>query len=66
VFFVQDRLGKDRQVFQIHKFRTMRLDAPGYGLKPDADDERVTRVGRILRRTSVDEFHSSGTCCAAR
>lgn len=56
VFFVQDRLGKDRLVFRVHKFRTMRLDAPGYGLKPDADDDRVTRVGRFLRRTSIDEL----------
>lgn len=56
VIFTQDRLGKDRKVFRIHKFRTMRLDAPDYGLKPDADDDRVTRVGRFLRRTSLDEL----------
>ncbi len=56
VIFTQDRLGKDRKVFRIHKFRTMRLEAPDYGLKPDADDDRVTRVGRFLRRTSLDEL----------
>jgi lipopolysaccharide/colanic/teichoic acid biosynthesis glycosyltransferase len=56
VIFVQERLGKDREVFRIHKFRTMRLDAPGNGPKPDADDDRVTRVGQFLRRTSLDEL----------
>ncbi|MCX7670706.1 MAG: sugar transferase, partial [Anaerolineae bacterium] len=56
VIFTQDRLGKDRKIFRIHKFRTMRLDAPNHGLKPDADDDRVTRVGRFLRRTSLDEL----------
>ena len=34
----------------------MRLEAPGYGPKPDADDDRVTSVGRFLRRTSLDEL----------
>jgi len=56
VIFAQDRLGQDRNVFRIYKLRTMRIDASGYGLKPDADDDRVTRVGRFLRRTSLDEL----------
>lgn len=56
VIFAQDRAGQGRKVFRIHKFRTMRLDAPGYGLKPNAGDDRVTRVGRFLRRTSLDEL----------
>jgi len=56
VIFAQDRLGKDQQVFRIHKFRTMRRDAAGNGLKPDDDDDRVTRVGRFLRRASLDEL----------
>jgi lipopolysaccharide/colanic/teichoic acid biosynthesis glycosyltransferase len=56
VIFSQDRMGRDCKVFRIHKFRTMRCDVPGYGPKPDADDDQVTRVGRLLRRTSLDEF----------
>jgi len=56
VIFAQDRLGKDQKVFRIHKFRTMRRDAAGNGQKPDADDDRVTRVGHFLRRTSLDEL----------
>jgi lipopolysaccharide/colanic/teichoic acid biosynthesis glycosyltransferase len=56
IIFSHERMGKDRKVFRIYKFRTMRLDAPGYGLKPDADDGRVTGVGRFLRRTSLDEL----------
>ena len=40
----------------LYKFRTMTVDSPTYGPKPERfDDERVTRVGRFLRRTSLDE-----------
>jgi lipopolysaccharide/colanic/teichoic acid biosynthesis glycosyltransferase len=56
VIFSQARMGRDCRVFRIHKFRTMRLEASGYGPKPDADDDRVTSVGRFLRRTSLDEL----------
>ena len=55
--FRQERLGKDEAVFRIYKFRTMHLNASGDdGTKPKAGDERVTRVGSFLRRTSLDEL----------
>lgn len=58
VFFKQGRLGKHGRVFQIVKFRSMVVKAEfmGTGLFNYADDPRVTRVGRFLRNTSLDEL----------
>jgi lipopolysaccharide/colanic/teichoic acid biosynthesis glycosyltransferase len=43
--------------FKMFKFRTMRRDAPTYSRSPqDSSDPRVTKVGRFLRRTSLDEL----------
>lgn len=57
VFFRQERVGRGGRLFRIHKFRTMVADAParGPGLTIGADP-RVTRVGRWLRRTKIDEL----------
>jgi exopolysaccharide biosynthesis polyprenyl glycosylphosphotransferase len=55
--FRQARVGREGKPFEFYKFRTMYVDAPKYGLHPTgADDPRVTRVGRWLRRTSLDEL----------
>ncbi|WP_212733106.1 sugar transferase [Terriglobus roseus] len=57
VFFTQDRIGKNGFPFCLYKFRSMRIDAPKYGFHPQSShDPRVTRVGRWLRRTSLDEL----------
>jgi lipopolysaccharide/colanic/teichoic acid biosynthesis glycosyltransferase len=56
VIFAQLRVGKGEETFRIYKFRTMVIDADLYGSKPTVDDERVTTVGRWLRRTSLDEL----------
>jgi len=59
VFFLQDRLGRNGKPFRIVKFRTMVKNAEnlGEGLRVStADDPRITRVGRILRQTSLDEL----------
>jgi exopolysaccharide biosynthesis polyprenyl glycosylphosphotransferase len=57
VFFVQERMGLDAKPFPVLKFRSMRSDAevggPGWTVK---GDPRVTRLGRFIRRTSLDEF----------
>lgn len=56
-FFKQMRIGFKGNSFQLYKFRTMRLDAPQYGLHPTSrSDARITRLGRWLRRTSLDEL----------
>lgn len=58
VFFIQDRLGKDCGVFRMFKFRTMVENAEkmGTGLFSYADDDRITKVGHILRKSSLDEL----------
>ena len=54
-FFTQERPGKDAKVFRVIKFKTMTDERDSEGkLLPDA--ERLTRVGRIVRSTSLDEL----------
>lgn len=56
--FKQDRLGKDGKVFKMLKFRSMRVGAEktGSGVYSGKGDSRVTRVGKIIRATSLDEL----------
>ncbi len=58
VLFRQTRVGRDGIDFELLKLRTMVVDAEhkGAGFAVDAGDSRITRVGRILRKTSVDEL----------
>ena len=55
VFFRQERVGRHGVPFRIHKFRTMHADAGGLPLTV-GEDPRITRVGRFLRRTRIDEL----------
>jgi lipopolysaccharide/colanic/teichoic acid biosynthesis glycosyltransferase len=55
--FRQERAGLHGHPFQFYKFRTMRLDADPYGASPKSgNDPRLTRLGRFLRETSLDEL----------
>ena len=67
--FIQDRNGLDDKVFRMYKFRSMCVDAPKMRSQMEAlneieggvifkmrDDPRVTKVGRFIRRTSIDEL----------
>jgi len=57
VWFRQERVGQNGRMFQMFKFRTMRMEAAPYDYSPRAaDDPRITRIGRFLRRTSLDEL----------
>ena len=58
IFYSQPRLGKGGSLFQIYKFRTMRQDAEADGEAKAAieNDPRVTRIGRFLRKTRLDEL----------
>jgi len=57
VLFRQQRAGRGMQPFTLYKFRTMRADADPFDTSPQRpDDPRLTRIGRILRETSLDEL----------
>jgi len=58
VFFRQVRIGRGNRLFRIYKFRSMRHESSdGQGARSTArDDDRITRVGRFIRRTSIDEL----------
>lgn len=57
IFFIQKRLGEHGKIFDIYKFRTMVQDAEkvGTGIFTSHDDPRITKVGHLLRKTSLDE-----------
>jgi len=55
--FRQERVGLKGRRFTLYKFRTMRTDVDPYGFSPkDGSDPRLTRVGRWIRETSLDEL----------
>ncbi|HNQ04295.1 MAG TPA: TIGR03013 family PEP-CTERM/XrtA system glycosyltransferase [Thiobacillaceae bacterium] len=58
VFYTQERVGQFGQPFTIYKFRSMRVDAEKQGAPVWArkNDDRTTRVGRLIRRTRIDEL----------
>ena len=57
VLFVHERIGRGFRPFRMYKFRTMRADAPLEGsVVTVRGDTRVTRMGRLLRRTKLDEL----------
>ncbi|MDB5720485.1 MAG: hypothetical protein JWP15_1103 [Alphaproteobacteria bacterium] len=58
VFFRQARVGQGNRIFRVLKFRTMRIEASDSGGTRSAsrEDDRVTPLGRFLRRTSLDEL----------
>ena len=56
VFYLQDRVGKNEKIFRIIKFRTMKTNGKNYMKITLADDNRVTKFGRILRKYKLDEL----------
>ncbi len=61
VFYVSERIGKDGKLFKMYKFRSMYVNAPDIRLADGStyngeDDPRVTRIGKLMRSTSVDEL----------
>lgn len=57
VLFRQKRIGLHGETFEIFKFRSMVVNAPSLGAYSTAEnDPRITRVGRFIRRTSLDEL----------
>lgn len=61
IFYNAPRLGKDGKVFKMYKFRSMKNNAPDLRNKDGStfnseNDPRLTKIGRILRKTSIDEI----------
>ena len=58
VLFRQERAGRDGRIFRVLKIRTMTVEVPTIpgASRADLDAARITRVGRILRRTGIDEL----------
>ena len=61
IFYKAKRMGKDSKIFNMYKFRSMIVDAPNWTNKDGstynaADDDRVTKVGKFIRKTSIDEL----------
>lgn len=61
IFYNAERIGKNGKIFKMYKFRSMYVNAPDIRLADGStynseDDPRVTKVGRFLRKTSLDEI----------
>ena len=61
VFYNAPRLGKNGKIFNMYKFRSMKVNAPDLrnadgSTYNGADDPRVTKIGKIMRKTSLDEL----------
>tara|TARA_B100001057_G_scaffold62117_1_gene55449 strand:- start:17735 stop:18319 length:585 start_codon:yes stop_codon:yes gene_type:complete len=55
IFFLQKRIGRGAKVFNIIKFRTMKINNDNITITV-SDDNRITRVGKYLRKTKIDEL----------
>ncbi|EGP4907307.1 sugar transferase, partial [Enterococcus faecium] len=61
IFYKAKRLGTDRRIFTMYKFRTMIENAPDFRSEDGStlnseDDPRLTRIGKFMRKTSIDEI----------
>jgi len=57
VFFTQMRIGRNNELFKFYKFRTMKTGTPNVATdKLDSSKSYVTKIGKILRKTSIDEL----------
>ena len=56
-FYIQERIGKDGKPFGLYKFRSMRVGSDAEGLLTVGErDNRITRIGYVLRKTKIDEL----------
>jgi len=55
-FYKQERIGKDRKPFGLYKFRSMRPDSDKKGQITIGNDDRITKVGKFIRKYKIDEL----------
>lgn len=56
ILFTQDRVGYKEKNFKIYKFRTMAVGSSKYGAITIGNDKRITKLGKVLRKTKLDEI----------
>ena len=56
IFFAQQRTGRDNKTFNCLKFRSMKINNEANTKQAERNDDRLTRIGKFMRRTSLDEF----------
>lgn len=56
VFFVQERTGKNNKPFRCLKFRSMKMNSDANLKQATRNDDRLTKIGKFMRRTNIDEF----------
>ena len=56
LFFKQKRHGLNGKIFNMYKFRSMHIHNDSMVIQAKSDDKRITRIGKILRKTSIDEI----------
>ncbi len=58
IIFKQERSGRNRKLFKIYKFRSMRVDTPNNVATNNLDNSKyyITNIGKFIRRTSIDEL----------
>lgn len=61
IFYMASRIGRNGKIFKMFKFRSMKVDAPDIRMDDGStynaeNDPRVTKVGRFIRKTSIDEL----------
>ena len=58
IFYSQERIGKDKKIFKVYKFRTMIPDAESMtgAVWSTKNDPRITKIGHLLRKTALDEI----------
>lgn len=56
VIYLQNRVGKEKKIFTLYKFRSMCINSDKFGITIGNNDSRITRIGKIIRKYKLDEL----------